>query len=85
MGNVCQWIVKPLLGLILALTLVPVLGLPHAVGTGIILVSPQSVTIFSMWFRKGPYAAVEDGPTQCKLTILLHLDSDLTCLEGAVL
>ena len=39
-GNVCQWIIKPLLGLILALTLVPLLGLPHAVGTGIILVCP---------------------------------------------
>ena len=38
-GNVCQWIIKPLLGLILALTVVPVLGLPHAVGTGVILVS----------------------------------------------
>ena len=37
-GSVCQWIIKPLLGLILALTLVPLLGLPHAVGTGIILV-----------------------------------------------
>lgn len=46
-GNVCQWIVKPLLGLILALTLVPVLGLPHAVGTGIILVSPNAVISLS--------------------------------------
>ena len=41
-GTVCQWLVKPILGLLLALTLVPVLGLPHAVGTGVILVRIQS-------------------------------------------
>ena len=41
-GTVCQWLVKPILGLLLALTLVPVLGLPHAVGTGVILVRTQS-------------------------------------------
>ena len=41
-GTVCQWLVKPILGLLLALTLVPVLGLPHAVGTGVILVQTQS-------------------------------------------
>lgn len=40
-GTVCQWLVKPILGLLLALTLVPVLGLPHAVGTGVILVRIQ--------------------------------------------
>lgn len=37
-GSVGQWLIKPLLGLILALTLVPILGLPNAVGTGLILV-----------------------------------------------
>jgi predicted Na+-dependent transporter len=38
-GSVGQWLIKPLLGLVLALTLVPMLGLPNAVGTGLILVS----------------------------------------------
>lgn len=38
MGSVGQWLVKPLLGLVLATTLVPLLGLPHTVGTGLILV-----------------------------------------------
>lgn len=38
MGSVGQWLVKPFLGLVLATTLVPLLGLPHAVGTGLILV-----------------------------------------------
>ena len=37
-GCVGQWVIKPVLGLILALTLVPMLGLPTAVGTGLILV-----------------------------------------------
>ena len=53
-GNVCQWIIKPLLGLILALTLVPVLGLPHAVGTGIILVSPVSVVQYAVCLHNLP-------------------------------
>ena len=38
MGSLGQWLVKPFLGLVLATTLVPLLGLPHAVGTGLILV-----------------------------------------------
>ena len=37
-GCVGQWVIKPVLGLVLALTLVPMLGLPTAVGTGLILV-----------------------------------------------
>ncbi len=41
-GAAGQWLVKPLLGLILALTLVPLLGLPNAVGTGLILVRNHS-------------------------------------------
>ncbi|KAK9831012.1 hypothetical protein WJX81_008474 [Elliptochloris bilobata] len=36
-GTLGQWVVKPLLGLLLAVTVVPLLGLPHAVGTGLIL------------------------------------------------
>ena len=39
-GTLGQWVVKPALGLLLAVTVVPLLGLPHAVGTGLILVSP---------------------------------------------
>ncbi|CAL5219530.1 g1380 [Coccomyxa viridis] len=64
-GNVCQWIVKPLLGLILALTLVPVLGLPHAVGTGIILVSCVSGAQLSN------YATFLVHPEQAPLSIVL--------------
>ncbi len=38
MGTLGQWLVKPALGVLLATTVVPWLGLPHAVGTGLILV-----------------------------------------------
>ena len=37
-GNIGQWILKPLLGVFLAKFMVPFLGLPQAVATGIILV-----------------------------------------------
>ncbi|KAL0051459.1 hypothetical protein WJX82_007853 [Trebouxia sp. C0006] len=39
LGVVGQWIVKPLLGIILASTLVPALNLPPEVATGLVLVS----------------------------------------------
>ena len=38
MGTVGQWLVKPALGVLVATTVVPLLGLPPAVGTGLILV-----------------------------------------------
>jgi len=37
-GTLGQWLVKPALGVLLATTVVPLLGLPPAVGTGLILV-----------------------------------------------
>ena len=37
-GSVGQWIVKPLLAWLIALSFVPALHLPPAIGTGLILV-----------------------------------------------
>ncbi|EIE24614.1 SBF-domain-containing protein [Coccomyxa subellipsoidea C-169] len=64
-GAVGQWLVKPLLGLILALTLVPMLGLPNAVGTGLILVSCVSGAQLSN------YATFLVHPEQAPLSIVL--------------
>ena len=49
-GCVGQWVIKPLLGLVLALTLVPMLGLPNAVGTGLILVRTPAVAALSSFY-----------------------------------
>ena len=38
-GTVGQWVIKPLLGVATAATLVPLLCLPSSIGSGIILVS----------------------------------------------
>ncbi|CAL8467631.1 g7169 [Coccomyxa elongata] len=64
-GAAGQWLVKPLLGLILALTLVPLLGLPNAVGTGLILVSCVSGAQLSN------YATFLVHPEQAPLSIVL--------------
>jgi hypothetical protein len=37
-GTLAQWLIKPALGVLLATSLVPLLKLPPAVGTGLILV-----------------------------------------------
>lgn len=42
LGTVGQWVVKPVLGILLASTLVPALKLPSEVATGLILVSPHT-------------------------------------------
>ena len=39
LGIIGQWLVKPALGMALASTLVPLLGLPSQVATGLVLVS----------------------------------------------
>ena len=43
LGIIGQWIVKPLLGMLLASTVVPALGLPTEVATGLILVGSPGV------------------------------------------
>lgn len=43
LGVVGQWVVKPLLGIILASTVVPALRLPSEVATGLVLVCSHSL------------------------------------------
>ena len=38
-GSIGQWLIKPILAYLIALTFVPLLHLPPAVGTGLILVT----------------------------------------------
>ena len=42
LGVMGQWVVKPLLGILLASTVVPALRLPNEVATGLVLVCNQS-------------------------------------------
>lgn len=42
LGVIGQWVVKPLLGILLASTVVPALRLPNEVTTGLVLVGSQS-------------------------------------------
>jgi len=63
-GTLGQWLVKPALGVLLATTVVPLLGLPPAVGTGLILVRrsaldqplalPSPVHSHAQWRRQTP-------------------------------
>ncbi|KAL0031573.1 hypothetical protein WJX77_007741 [Trebouxia sp. C0004] len=65
LGIVGQWIVKPLLGIILASTLVPALSLPSEVATGLVLVSCVSGAQLSN------YATFLVHPEQAALSIVL--------------
>ncbi|DBB16249.1 TPA: hypothetical protein ACH3X3_014570 [Trebouxia sp. C0006] len=65
LGVVGQWIVKPLLGIILASTLVPALNLPPEVATGLVLVSCVSGAQLSN------YATFLVHPEQAALSIVL--------------
>ena len=62
-GSVGQWVVKPLLGLVLALTMVPMLGLPNAVGTGLILVrTPAVAALLTPFYPLRVSPALADPP-----------------------
>lgn len=47
LGIVGQWLVKPALGMAIASTLVPALGLPTQVATGLVLVSVYAAALCS--------------------------------------
>ncbi|KAL3152228.1 hypothetical protein ABBQ32_001310 [Trebouxia sp. C0010 RCD-2024] len=65
LGVVGQWVVKPLLGILLASTVVPVLRLPSEVASGLVLVSCVSGAQLSN------YATFLVHPEQAALSIVL--------------
>ncbi|KAK9816977.1 hypothetical protein WJX72_007732 [[Myrmecia] bisecta] len=75
-GVIGQWLIKPLLGVLLASTLVPALGLPPAVSTGLVLVSCVSGAQLSN------YATFLVHPDQAPLSIVL---TALSTAAGVVL
>jgi predicted Na+-dependent transporter len=64
-GLVLQWVVKPLVGLSVAKIVVPLLNLPAAVGTGVVLCSVVSGAQLSN------YATFLAAPSHAPLAVLL--------------
>ncbi|KAK9797443.1 hypothetical protein WJX73_005772 [Symbiochloris irregularis] len=64
-GQVCQWVIKPLIATLVALSFRPLLRMPPAVGTGLILVGCVSGAQLSN------YATFLAHPEQAPLSIVL--------------